>query len=315
MKKEACMYQYVYGPVPSRRLGRSLGIDLVPHKTCTYDCVYCQLGRTTTKTTERKEYVKIDDVVAELGRKLTESAKPNYISLAGSGEPTLNLGIGRLIEKIKGMTDIPVAVLTNGSLLWQPEVRDALMGADLVLPSLDAADGDIFRYVNRPHDAIAFAQMVGGIDDFIRTFTGNVWLEVFLLAGVTAIQAQVEKFAALAGTLRPARVQLNTVYRPPAEDFAEAVSVEQLRSFKNYFTGDVEIIVDHPPGPSSSAETTGAEDDIMALLRRRPCTLQDVAAGLALSPMSVMKELSNLCRQGKVENVTRRGHIFYKVTA
>lgn len=286
-----------------------------PHtyKTCTYDCVYCQLGRTTNKTIERKEYIKIEDILAELDVKLGVDPEPDYISLAGSGEPTLNLRISDLIEKIKGMTKIPVAVITNGALLWREEVRDALIGADLVLPSLDAADGAMFRYVNRPQEDIAFAKMISGIDNFIGAFPGSVWLEVFLLAGVTAIPAEVEKFAVLVGKLRPERVQLNTVYRPPAEDFAEAVSVEQLKDFQNYFTGNVEIIVEYPSGPSPAGETVSAEADIMALLKRRPCTLQDVSAGLALSPMTVMKELNTLCRLGKVENVTKRGSIFYRV--
>jgi wyosine [tRNA(Phe)-imidazoG37] synthetase (radical SAM superfamily) len=315
MEKESTKGCNVYGPVPSRRLGRSLGIDLVPLKTCTYDCVYCQLGRTTNKTVERKEYVKIDDILMELEVKLGVDPQPDYISLAGSGEPTLHSRIGDLIEKIKGMTKIPIAVITNGSLLWQEEVRDALMGADLVLPSLDATDGDMFRYVNRPHEDIAFTRMIGGIDDFIRVFPGSVWMEVFLLAGVTAIPAEVKKFAVLVEKLNPERVQLNTVYRPPAEDFAEAVSVEQLTSFRNYFTGNVEIITEYPSEPSPAVDSKITEVDIMALLKRRPCTLQDVSAGLALSPMSVMKELSTLCRLGKVENVTKRGHIFYKVTS
>lgn len=313
MKNEAFVCQYVYGPVPSRRLGRSLGIDLVPYKTCTYDCIYCQLGRTTNKTIERKEYVKIEDILTELDVKLDLDPKPDYISLAGSGEPTLNLRIGDLIEKIKGMTKIPIAVITNGALLWREEVRDALMGADLVLPSLDAADDTMFHYVNRPHEDITFSKMIGGIDDFIRTFQRSVWLEVFLLADVTAIPAEVEKFAVLVGKLRPERVQLNTVYRPSAEDFAGAVSVEQLRKFQNYFTGNVEIIVGYASGPSPAGETISVEADIISLLKRRPCTLQDVSAGLALSPMTVMKVLNTLCQRGKVEYVTKRGSIFYRV--
>jgi len=131
-------FRYVYGPVPSRRLGRSLGIDLVPFKTCTYDCVYCQLGRTTNKTVARKEYIAVEDVLVEMERKLVVGPDPDFISLAGSGEPTLNAGIGDLILEIKKLTRIPVAVLTNGSLLWMPKVQEALMAADLVLPSPDS---------------------------------------------------------------------------------------------------------------------------------------------------------------------------------
>ena len=147
-------FQYLYGPVPSRRLGRSLGIDLVPYKTCTYDCIYCQLGKTTTKTIEMRDYVPVEGVLSELKEKLSTGVPCDYISLAGSGEPTLHASINELIAKIKEMTDIPVSVITNGSLLYLPEVRESLMRADLVIPSLDAGDAALFEYVNRPHKNI-----------------------------------------------------------------------------------------------------------------------------------------------------------------
>jgi len=170
--------KYVYGPVASRRLGRSLGVDLVPFKTCTYDCVYCQLGRTTHRTIQRGEYVPVDAVLAGLKAKLALGPKPDYISLAGSGEPTLHARIGDLIAGIKLMTRIPIAVLTNGSLLWVPEVQDALMEADLVLPSLDAGDEPMFQRVNRPHPEILFEGMVDGLAAFTARFRKLVWLEV-----------------------------------------------------------------------------------------------------------------------------------------
>ncbi len=216
--------RYIYGPVPSRRLGRSLGIDLVPFKTCTYDCVYCQLGRTTNKTLKRAEYIAVPDILRELEEKLTSADRPDYISLAGSGEPTLNSGIGELIRQIKKLTDIPVAVLTNGSLLWQDEVQDALMAADLVLPSLDAGDEFLFGYVNRPHRDITFMRMIGGIATFAKRFPGEVWLEILLLAGVTGIASEVKKIAALANHIKPTRIQLNTAWRPCAEEFAQALT-------------------------------------------------------------------------------------------
>ena len=142
------MKNHIFGPVPSRRLGRSLGIDLVPHKTCSYDCIYCQLGRTTCKTIERKEWVPLDAVVAELETKL--SPRPDYVTLSGSGEPTLYSRLDELIDRIKHLTDIPVAVLTNGSLLWQEVVQQQLAAADLVMPSLDAGNATAFHLVNRP---------------------------------------------------------------------------------------------------------------------------------------------------------------------
>jgi len=308
-------FRYVYGPVPSRRLGHSLGLDLVPFKTCTYDCVYCQLGRTTKKTIERKEYVPVKEVLAELEKKLAVENTPDYIGLAGSGEPTLNSSIGDLIGKIRGLTDIPVAVLTNGSLLWMSEVQDALMEADLVLPSLDAGDEHLFRYVNRPHGDISFERMVDGIAAFTKRFPGEVWLEVLLLAGVTGISSEVKKIAALAKRIGPARVQLNTVSRPPAEEFALPLSTDQMLALKGFFPGKVDIIGEsETDGARVSAFSEAREADVLALLRRRPCTSEDVAVGLGIHVMEALKRLEALIAAGKVNLVVTGGRSFYTVT-
>jgi wyosine [tRNA(Phe)-imidazoG37] synthetase (radical SAM superfamily)/predicted Fe-Mo cluster-binding NifX family protein len=218
--------RYVFGPVPSRRLGRSLGVDLVPFKTCTYDCVYCQLGHTTFKTAQRRAWVPVHKVLAEVRAAL--GSEPEWITLAGSGEPTLHCGLGAVIKGIKQLTSTPVAVLTNGSLFWQPQVRDDLAAADLVMPSLDAPDAALFRRVNRPHHAIGFGRMVDGLGRFRRKFRGLYWLEVFLLDGVTSSDADVERLAALADGIAPDLVQLNTVARPPAEPTAAGVPAQTL---------------------------------------------------------------------------------------
>jgi wyosine [tRNA(Phe)-imidazoG37] synthetase (radical SAM superfamily) len=219
-----CKMKYVYGPVPSRRLGRSLGIDLIPYKTCTYDCIYCQLGRTTRKTVTRERFVPTETILAEVRRKLDTGDRPDYVGLAGSGEPTLHAGIGDLIQGLKAMTDVPVAVFTNGSLLWMDEVRQVLMGADLVLPSLDVGDERLFQDVNRPHPSLSFERMVAGIAAFTREFPGQVWMEVLLVGGINGMETEVKKIAEHVRTNRPARVQLNSVNRPPAEEYAACLS-------------------------------------------------------------------------------------------
>jgi wyosine [tRNA(Phe)-imidazoG37] synthetase (radical SAM superfamily) len=305
-------FRYIYGPVPSRRLGLSLGVDLVPFKTCTYDCIYCQLGRTTHKTAERREYVPMTDVLAELEQKLADGPVPDYVTLSGSGEPTLNERLGQLIREIKKLTYIPIAVFTNGSLLWQCEVQDALMEADLVLPSLDAGDDHLFRYVNRPHREIAFDRMVQGITEFTRRFPKPVWLEVFLLAGVTGILPEVEKIAALARRIQPQRVQLNTVSRPPFEEFAWPVSWNQMKEFANLFDGKVEVISEGDKSRSPVLnEVTDA--DILALLSRRPCTVQEVSAGLGLPVGETADRLQALADQRAWLSVGEHGAIFYQV--
>jgi wyosine [tRNA(Phe)-imidazoG37] synthetase (radical SAM superfamily) len=308
-------FRHVYGPVPSRRLGRSLGIDLVPYKICTYDCVYCQLGRTTNRTVERKEYVAIDETMAELEQRLADKDAPDYITLSGSGEPTLNSGVGGLIRHIKELTDIPAAVLTNGSLLWMRDVQDELMAADLVIPSLDAGDEDLFHYVNRPHSSISFDQMTDGIAEFTRRFKGQVWLEVLLLGGVTGIPAEVEKIAAAARRIGPTRVQLSTVFRPPAEEFAFPVDQDQLERLQRFFSGavEVEVVREGRSSPSRHARDTATRDEaILALLRRRPCTIQDVAVGLNVNSSEVTKRLHALVQQQFVSTVRRDGVLFYR---
>jgi wyosine [tRNA(Phe)-imidazoG37] synthetase (radical SAM superfamily) len=237
---------------------------------------------------------------------------PDYITLAGSGEPTLNARIGDLIGKVQGLTDIPVAVLTNGSLLWMSEVQDALMAADLVLPSLDAGDERLFRYVNRPHGDLSFERIVDGIADFIKRCPGQVWLEVLLLAGVTGIPSEAKKIAALAKRIGPARVQLSTVSRPPAEEFALPLSTDQMLALKNIFPGEVDIISESErDGERVSAFSEAREADILAVLRRRPCTSADVASGLGIHGNEALKRLEALVAAGKVNTVVTSGQSFY----
>ena len=305
--------RHVYGPVASRRLGRSLGIDLVPFKTCSYDCVYCQLGRTTNQTTERREYVPVDDVLDELSGRLRLGSRPDYIGLAGSGEPTLHSRIEGLIGGIKRLTDIPVAVLTNGSMLWVPEVRSALASADLVLPSLDAGTREAFERVNRPHREISFEKMVEGLIAFADHFEGRIWLEVFVLGGLTDRPDEIARIASIAAKVRPERVQLNTVSRPTAESWAVGVPAESLERLQAQFTGFCEVVAEYRAvRPTVSAEGQHAEDDILALVIRRPCTVNGIAAGLGLRPNEVLKHLDSLCARGSVRSERRHEAVFFE---
>lgn len=307
-------YKYLYGPVPSRRLGRSLGIDPVPFKTCTYDCIYCQLGHTTNKTMERRSYAPVKDILDEMKTKLASGERPDYISIAGSGEPTLHSDIGELIGMIKNMTSIPVAVLTNGSLLYLPDVRAALMRADLVIPSLDAGDEKMFQYVNRPHPDISFDNMVNGLTEFTRDFPGQVWLEVLLVSGVTGMAADVGKIADLAKIIEPKRVQFNTVCRPAAEEFACAVEKNQMKNLARLFAGVVDIINDDESGDLSvTAANDTVGEDIVSLLARRPCTLTGICSGLGLHPHDAAKKLKTLADEKRIMTMRTEHDVFYKI--
>jgi len=309
-------YKHVYGPVPSRRLGRSLGVDLVPFKTCTLDCIYCQLGRTTNKTVERREYVSAEAVLVEVKEKLSAGASPDYITVAGSGEPTLNSAIGGIIAKIKELTDVPVAVLTNGSLLWRREVQDDLMMSDIVIPSLDAGDENMFHYVNRPQRDVSFRQMVDGTTSFTERFQGEVWLEVMLLSGITGLPNEAKKIASLAEQIAPARIHLNTVIRPPAEDYACPLSDDQLSSVKQVFPRLVEIVSEKAfrKQDKTSHPAIGA-GDILLLISRRPCTASDIAEGLCVNIIELYKRLDELITEGKAKRISMGGQAFYVADA
>ena len=305
--------RYVYGPVPSRRLGRSLGVDLVPFKTCTFDCVYCQLGRTTNKTTRLAEYAPADGVLAELRAKLEEDPQPDFIGLAGSGEPTLHARLADIVAGVKALTDVPVAVLTNGSLLWMPEVRAALSPSDLVLPSLDAGTPASFERVNRPHPDISFERMIDGLATFSCAATCEIWLEVFLLAGMTDSREEVERIAALVNGMRINRVQLNTVSRPPAEASARTAGADDLELRRGLFSCPCEIIAETSPvRRARSAGREPIEDRIVALLGRRPCTVDGIATGLGLRPSEVLKHLDVLLAQRVIQSERNGEAVFYR---
>ena len=303
------MQSHVFGPVPSRRLGRSLGVDLVPYKTCSYDCIYCQLGRTTCKTLERKEWVPISDVLKQVREKL--STKPDYITLSGSGEPTLYSRIGELITDIKTMSKIPVVVLTNGSLFWDPDVRSALLQADLVVPSLDAGDDEIFRYVNRPHKDISFDRLIEDLLRFRYEFSGQYWLEVFLLGGVTNLPNELNKMAEIVRMINPDRVQLNTVTRPPAESFAMPVQNKQMQQFAKMLGNSAEVIEDYR-GAHQQKQFAVRCRDVFNLLRRRSCTVDDIAEGLGIHRNEVIKYVTELTTEGKLIYELCNGRLYYK---
>jgi len=222
--------KYFYGPVPSRRLGRSYGVDIVPFKVCTLDCVYCQLGKTTDRTIERKDYGPIEPILAELRETLAEGLEADFITIAGSGEPTLNLRLGELIDGIKKITDIPVAILTNGTLLYKKDVRADCAKADVVMPSLDAGDEQTFQKVNRPHNDISIENLISGLCAFREEFAGRIWLEVFFVEGLNTDAGQIPKIRDAIELIRPDKIQLNTAVRPTAEADIKRLDAEKLQA-------------------------------------------------------------------------------------
>lgn len=306
------MSRHVFGPVPSRRLGRSLGVDLVPFKTCTYDCIYCQLGPTTCKTLDRQQWVPIDDVLRDVEQKLDSG--PDYITLGGSGEPTLFAPIGTLVEGIRRMTDVPIAVLTNGSLLGLSDVQDELSRVDLVIPSLDAGSQDAFQRVNRPHRDIGFERMLAGLVAYRRQMPAEqqYWLEVFVLGGLTDSEHEVNEIRRCVALIQPDRVQLNTVTRPPAEDDAAAVSHARLEEIAATFAPPAEVIAEFHTVHALQAGAASREE-VLYLLRRRPCSIDDIVDGLGIHRNEVLKAVERLTSEGLLESSQVGNKRYYRV--
>jgi wyosine [tRNA(Phe)-imidazoG37] synthetase (radical SAM superfamily) len=266
------------------------------------------LGQTTVKTLERREWVPLDEVVEQVRERL--SLAPDYITLTGSGEPTLHGWIDAVIGHLRAITDTPIAVLTNGSLLWEEELRQQLLGADLVIPSLDAGQASTFKAVNRPHAAISFDMLMEGLVAFRKEFKGAYWLEVLLLDGFTSDEEEVERIAACVREIGPTRVQLNTVSRPGAESFAKPVPLPRLRQLAELFTPRAEVIADFPwvQGDDAFAAT---ESSVLDMLQRRPCTVEDIAHGLGMSRNAAIKHLDALGKKELVRWTTTPQGVFY----
>jgi wyosine [tRNA(Phe)-imidazoG37] synthetase (radical SAM superfamily) len=301
MDKSPLKPKYIFGPVPSRRLGRSLGVDLVPYKTCSFDCIYCDLGRTTHKTVSRQSYVPLEEIQGELELALSVlDKKPDYITLSGSGEPTLNTKIGGIIQRIKQITSTPIAVLTNSSLLSLDEVRRDLSGADVVLPSLDAITPTLFEYINRPHQSLKIEEIVSGLIQFRKEYRGQIWLEIVFCRGVNDDREEIERLKEAVGRIQPDRVQLNTPTRPPAEDFVFPLTKDQLEEIRKKL-GEKAGVISEFVAPLGGRFDSDRDAEIINLLRRRPCTAEDISRALGLHLEEVVKYLNDLRAKGAVQ--------------
>ena len=301
----------IYGPVPSRRLGLSLGVDLVPYKVCSYDCVYCQIGKTPETTLERRPYVTAEIIAPQLEKRLNTGARPDYITLGGSGEPTLNSDIGEIIQKIRKITDIPIALLTNGSLFMDANVRNDIRKADVVLPSFDACDADIFLKINRPHGGIVFEDTAAGLIDFRKEYQGIIWLEIFFVDGINADEDTVKRYLPWMEKFKPDKIHLNTAVRPTAESGISPLQEVKLMRFAEILGEKAEVIATFSR-MNTGQHTTSIRDSLLNMLFRRPCTLEDMAAGLGLHSNEILKSLDSLMAEKLVETSSAGGCIFYQ---
>lgn len=310
---------YIFGPVCSRRLGRSLGIDLLPFKTCSYNCVYCECGATTRLTSDRAEFFPLNDVIAELDSVLSKNPALDYVTFAGSGEPTLSLSLGPIITYLK--TTYPqyrVAVLTNGSLLTDAGVRSDLARADLVIPTLSSISQKIFEQIHRPAPGLTIDRIISGLTEFRKGYSGQIWLEVFLVPSLNTGQDELSGLREAIRAIRPDRIQLNTLDRPATESWVEAPGPSDLHRIQHYFEGDgipVDVI-----GPAVVMPETGdwgdaIREQILTTIRIRPCTVEDLAAMTGVHHRQISKYLAGLCATGRVHAERGARGVFYSATS
>jgi wyosine [tRNA(Phe)-imidazoG37] synthetase (radical SAM superfamily) len=303
--------QAVFGPVPSRRLGLSLGVDLLLPKTCTLDCVYCELGPTSRQTIQRGRFRDAGSVLKEVEKRLTElDYPPDYITLAGSGEPTLHLDMGLVLRELRKLSSAKLAVLTNSTLFTDPEVRAELAGADVVVPSLDAASQAVFKKINRPANGLSINAIIRAMEELRDEFPGQLWLEVLLVEGLNDSPQEIQGIVEAARRIRPDKVQLNTVVRPPAYPGARALTHQRLSEIAGLFESPTEVIA--PPRGRAGVDRGSWERQVVEMTRRRPLTLEDVAAAFDLEPDQAKELLNGLIARGMMKEERFEDRKFYR---
>ena len=303
-------HRFVYGPVASRRLGFSLGVDIIPFKTCTLDCIYCQLGSTGRTTARRRRFFPPREILAQIKAAVASGPRIDVITFSGSGEPTLNKDIGRLIRSIKRMTRIPVVVLTNGTLLTRGDVRRDLAAADVVVPSLDAVPAALFRRVNRPHASLVNARIVDGLARFRDGYAGEIRLEIMLVKGVNDSPAHIAALKSAVARIRPDRIELNTVVRPPADSRAAALGPAELRKVRAALGPRAEIVASFARREQAPA-AGGLERAVLATVARRPQTAGDIAVALGRHRDEILKTLAALLDRGRARKLVHGGKTYF----
>jgi wyosine [tRNA(Phe)-imidazoG37] synthetase (radical SAM superfamily) len=310
-------YSHIFGPVHSRRLGLSLGVDLVPCNVCSYDCIYCECGCTTFATMERREFFPVSEVVAELGEYLSKTPELDYLTFSGSGEPTLSLSIGAVIRYLKEtFPGYRVAVLTNGTLLWREEVREALLPADVVIPTLSSVFEGTWRRIHRPAPGISLDAIISGIRQFRKEYTGEIWVEVFIIPGVNTDDRELGSLCALLRELHPDRVQLNTLDRPGTQESVRPASAEELERISSILSHSgvkcVEPVRFHPSGSAAmTSEWCDTVERIHELIRRKPSTLDDLAESTGLPRREILKILREIEKNDPVHEKREERGVFY----
>jgi len=305
--------KYVYGPVPSRRLGQSLGVDPLPLKTCNWNCVYCQLGRTRPVVNERKDYAPPQEILTQVREALAmhKPGQADWVTFVGSGEPTLHANVGWLIRQVKALTDLPIAVITNGSLLYLPQVREELAVVDAVMPSLDAGTARLYRQINRPHPKATFERLLEGLIAFRRGYGGKLWIEVMLVRGLNDGEEALRDIAAALRRIQPDQVHINLPTRPPAETWIQPPDDAGLMR-ATALLGSVAQVVHPAEGAFDLGDYDSVVEAIVGIITRHPMRQEELEQTLAgCMPGQVVQALADLEASGQAQVVERYGARFW----
>ena len=306
---------YIYGPVPSRRLGTSIGIDPIPSKTCNYQCIYCQLGKTTTFTNVRKNYFPKKEIIAEMETAIkTNKNEFDYITFVGSGEPTLYKDLKDLILRAKELSEKPVCIITNGSLLYEKEVQDALICSDVVLPSLDAGDEKAFIKINRPHPSINFDKLIQGFIDFKKNFEGKFWIEVMLMKRVNDTKEELLKIKEKLDLIKPDRIDINVPIRPPVEKWVK-IPDKNLITVLNEIFGDYTNI-SFPEDGKFNIYSSNFENEVLSILERHPMRQDQIIETFSSNGFNeemIISHLKKLMDQKKIKEILYNNKVFWKL--
>jgi wyosine [tRNA(Phe)-imidazoG37] synthetase (radical SAM superfamily) len=304
--------RFVFGPVPSRRLGISLGLDIIPFKTCSLDCLYCECGPTTRLTIERQSFFPPQQVIDELQSVLPTIPHLDHITFSGSGEPTLNVDLGWLIREIKKLSSVPVAVLTNGTLLYLDDVRNDARLADVILPSLDAATAAAFARINQPHAGLELARVISGLVALRNEFQGQIWLEIFIVKGVNDQEKERAALHEALLRIKPDKVQLNTLDRPPAYAGVQSADFAVLEEIRGQWSDlPVEIIKRTKRRKEILAFSRNLENSLLNTIQRRPLTIADLVAMTGKDENDLRQYLDVLEKEKKIKPIIVGQQIFY----
>lgn len=304
---------HVFGPVMSRRLGLSLGVDTVMSKSCNWNCVYCQLGRTFPRVGERTRFCMPESVLEEVRKQLdAHRGRPiDWVTFVGSGETMLSSDIGEMIRGLKRITEIPVAVITNGSFLGDPKAAEEVSMADAILPTLDAGSKELYWRINRPLPAFSYDRHIEGLKSFKASYRGRFWLEVMLMKGLNDDESSISKLTEAIEEISPDEVHLLVPTRPPAEQWVLPADDTALLNAASIMGRACRVLIPSEPAQDLGRFEGNLNEALKAIIRRHPLREEALASLLdRYGRTEAERLLGAIMESGDLKVIERMGHRF-----